>query len=73
MKMPESVLVTGATGYVGGRLVPVLEAASVRLRCLARRPAELEAAEVARAAAQTAVDSLEDDVRRAGGLPGWVR
>jgi uncharacterized protein YbjT (DUF2867 family) len=41
MKMPESVLVTGATGYVGGRLVPVLEAASVRLRCLARRPAEL--------------------------------
>src|SRR6186713_476152 len=41
MKMPESVLVTGATGYVGGRLVPVLEAEGVRLRCLARRPAEL--------------------------------
>jgi uncharacterized protein YbjT (DUF2867 family) len=33
--------VTGATGYVGGRLVPVLEAAGVRLRCLARQPAAL--------------------------------
>src|SRR5580765_6660714 len=37
-----AVLVTGATGYIGGRLVPVLEAAGVRLRCLARRPAALE-------------------------------
>ncbi len=36
-----AVLVTGATGYIGGRLVPVLEAAGVRLRCLARRPAAL--------------------------------
>ena len=37
------VLVTGATGYIGGRLVPLLEASgAVRLRCLARRPAELE-------------------------------
>lgn len=40
--MPPAVLVTGATGYIGGRLVPVLEAAGVRLRCLARRPAALE-------------------------------
>src|SRR5512142_1678643 len=36
-----AVLVTGATGYIGGRLVPVLEGAGVRLRCLARRPAAL--------------------------------
>ena len=36
-----AVLVTGATGYIGGRLVPVLEAAGVRLRCLARQPAAL--------------------------------
>ena len=35
------MLVTGATGYIGGRLVPVLEAAGVRLRCLARHPAAL--------------------------------
>jgi len=37
-----SILVTGATGYIGGRLAPVLEASGVRLRCLARRPAALE-------------------------------
>ena len=35
------VLITGATGYIGGRLVPVLESAGVRLRCLARQPAAL--------------------------------
>ena len=35
------VLVTGATGYIGGRLVPVLEASGVELRCLARHPAAL--------------------------------
>jgi uncharacterized protein YbjT (DUF2867 family) len=34
----ESVLLTGATGYVGGRLLPALEAAGFRVRCLARRP-----------------------------------
>ena len=37
------VLVTGATGYIGGRLVPVLEGVGVRLRCLARQPAALAA------------------------------
>ena len=36
-----AVLVTGATGYIGGRLVPVLEAAGVPVRCLARHPAAL--------------------------------
>src|SRR3954447_23823170 len=46
-----TVLVTGATGYIGGRLVPVLEAAGVRLRCLARHPAAL----AARVAATTEV------------------
>ena len=35
------VLVTGATGYIGGRLVPVLESAGVRVRCLARQPVAL--------------------------------
>jgi uncharacterized protein YbjT (DUF2867 family) len=35
---PRLVLVVGATGYIGGRLVPILEADGVRLRCLARRP-----------------------------------
>jgi uncharacterized protein YbjT (DUF2867 family) len=32
------ILVTGATGYVGGRLLKALEARGHRLRCLARRP-----------------------------------
>ena len=40
---PSLVLVTGATGYIGGRLVPVLEGVGVRLRCLARQPAALAA------------------------------
>ena len=38
---PPHVLITGATGYIGGRLAPVLESAGVRLRCLARQPAAL--------------------------------
>jgi uncharacterized protein YbjT (DUF2867 family) len=36
------ILVTGATGYVGGRLVPRLLEAGYRVRCLVRDPARLE-------------------------------
>jgi uncharacterized protein YbjT (DUF2867 family) len=36
-----TVLVTGATGYVGGRLVPLLESQHLVLRCLARDPDSL--------------------------------
>lgn len=32
------ILLTGATGYIGGRLLPLLEAAGHRVRCLARNP-----------------------------------
>ena len=35
------ILVTGASGYVGGRLVPALEARGEQVRCLARTPAYL--------------------------------
>jgi uncharacterized protein YbjT (DUF2867 family) len=35
------VLLTGATGYVGGRLLKSLESSGHRLRCLARQPAAL--------------------------------
>ena len=36
------VLVTGATGYIGGRLVPRLLDAGYRVRCLVRDPARLQ-------------------------------
>lgn len=36
------VLLTGATGYVGGRLLSALEARGERVRCLARRPEVLQ-------------------------------
>ena len=36
------ILVTGASGYVGGRLVPELLGAGFEVRCLARSPAKLE-------------------------------
>lgn len=36
------ILVTGATGYVGGRLVPKLLEAGYRVRCLVRDPARLQ-------------------------------
>ena len=36
-----TILVTGASGYVGGRLVPALEERGERIRCLARSPGYL--------------------------------
>lgn len=36
------ILVTGATGYVGGRLVPYLLQTGYRVRCLVRDPARLQ-------------------------------
>ena len=32
------IMLTGATGYVGGRLVKILEQCGYRVRCMARRP-----------------------------------
>lgn len=42
MTQSRLILVTGATGYVGGRLVPRLLEAGYRVRCLVRDPARLE-------------------------------
>jgi uncharacterized protein YbjT (DUF2867 family) len=36
------ILLTGASGYVGGRLLPMLEADGYRVRCLARKPEFLQ-------------------------------
>jgi uncharacterized protein YbjT (DUF2867 family) len=57
------LLVTGASGYVGGRLVGRLTAQGERVRCLARRPAEL----MARLPA--AVEVVAGDVLDADTLP----
>ena len=56
------VLVTGASGYVGGRLVPALEARGERVRCLARTPRYLQgrfspATEIVRGATKWATSS----------------
>ncbi|MEW6320589.1 MAG: SDR family oxidoreductase [Acidobacteriota bacterium] len=40
--MTPTVLLTGVTGYVGGRLVRLLEARGCRVRCLARNTAALD-------------------------------
>ncbi len=39
--MTKVVLLTGATGYVGGRLLPLLLQRGCRVRCLARKPEAL--------------------------------
>ncbi|HEX9064146.1 MAG TPA: SDR family oxidoreductase [Streptosporangiaceae bacterium] len=60
MSERERCLVTGASGYIGGRLVPELLAAGYQVRCMARDPAKLRdrpwsgEVEVARADAQDA-------------------
>ena len=50
------ILLTGGSGYVGGRLIPFLERQSVTLRCLARRPDKL------RSRVQTATEVVQGDV-----------
>ena len=42
MTEPRLILVTGATGYVGGRLVPKLLEKGYRVRCLVRDPSRLQ-------------------------------
>ena len=37
-EVEKRILLTGASGYVGGRLLPRLEKQGLRVRCLARRP-----------------------------------
>ena len=64
---PKLCLVTGATGYIGGRLVPELLAAGLRVRAMARHPDRLdgrpwrEGIEVVAADDVDAVDDGDDD------------
>lgn len=57
------ILLTGATGYVGGRLLYSLEAAGHRVRCLTRHPKALSQ----RVAKKTEI--LKGDVLEAPSLP----
>ncbi|MEO8457816.1 MAG: SDR family oxidoreductase [Chloroflexota bacterium] len=57
-----TILVAGATGYIGGRLIRALEAGGERLRCLARKPQYL----APRVAASTEV--VQADVLDRGSL-----
>ena len=55
------VAVIGATGYVGGRLVPELLAAGHEVRCLARTPARLDDVEWRSAVEVVPADVLDED------------
>lgn len=43
--MPQTIALTGATGFIGARLLPALMAEGHRVRCLVRRPLALPGAE----------------------------
>ena len=59
------ILVTGASGYIGGRLVAALEGAGRRVRCVTRRP-ELSAGRFGSGTEVVAGDVLDtDSMRRA--------
>ena len=59
------ILVTGASGYIGGRLVAALEGAGRRVRCVTRRP-ELSAGRFGSCTEVVAGDVLDtDSMRRA--------
>ena len=61
------VLVMGATGYVGGRLIPLLEKQPILLRCLARNPDNL------RSSVQTGTEIVRGNVLDATSLDEALR
>ncbi len=61
---PRRILVSGATGYVGGRLVPCLLQAGYRVRCFAR-----DADRLADRPWRDAVEVVEGDALKADTLP----
>src|ERR1700728_2895189 len=66
MSTSQRCLVTGASGYIGGRLVPDLLAAGYSVRCMARDPGKLGDRPWSGDVEVTAADALDPDaVRRA--------
>jgi uncharacterized protein YbjT (DUF2867 family) len=61
------VLLAGATGYVGGRLIPLLEQKSLELRCLARKPEKL------RPHVKATTDVIQGDVLDSSSLDQAMR
>jgi len=55
------ILVTGATGYIGGRLAPRLLEAGYRVRCMARDPARLQGRSWYRQVEVVQGDALDPD------------
>ena len=71
-KVPEGVkvpiiLLAGASGYVGGRLLPLLERQPVALRCLARNPDKL------RPLVKDSTQVVKGDVLDPGSLDGALQ
>jgi uncharacterized protein YbjT (DUF2867 family) len=62
-----TVLLTGASGYVGGRLLPLLEAQPIALRCLARNPDKL------RPRVKPSTECVQGDVLDAPSLDAALR
>ncbi len=58
------ILVTGSTGYVGGRVVPALLEAGQQVRCLVRTPAKLAAAPWV-SQVEVVAGSVDDDLSAA--------
>ncbi|MEJ2190096.1 MAG: SDR family oxidoreductase [Acidobacteriota bacterium] len=56
------ILLTGATGYIGGRLLSALEGSGHRVRCMARNP------EYLRSRASSGTELVRGDVLEAGSL-----
>ena len=64
LRSESPILLTGATGYVGGRLLRLLQNAGHRVRCLTRRPGALSGA------VAPTTEVVEADVLDRGSLEG---